>query len=208
MILLCSNGPAALSLMPEVLKKPPKEISLLYVPTAGKGARDQGFLERCTKAIVRSGYTFKEFDIEGKSERDIDAALDDHDAVYVEGGNTFYLLKAIRESGFKKAVHRFLDRGKLYVAPSAGAKVVCPTIETSTWKKRGEEKPRFGVTNLTAMNLVPFLVVCHYTSEKESETKAGIASTNLPVRILQDGQALLVRDGNVKFLGEGEEVRL
>lgn len=194
--------------MAKVLGKQPSEVSLLYVTTAGKVMDDHTYLEAHKKAMTECGYTFSDFDIDGKTENEIDAALHDYDAVYVEGGNTFFLLKAIRESGFNHAVKRFLDRGKLYVGSSAGAHVACPSIVMSTWKNPGDEKPRFGVNDLTAMNLVPFLVVCHYTAEKEPQTKAGIASTNLPVRILQDGQGLLVHGGKVEFLGEGEEVRL
>lgn len=208
MILLCSNGSFALTHIAKALGKLPSEISLLYVTTAGKVMDDHTYLEAHKKAMAERGYTFRDYDIDGKTESDIDAALHDRDAVYVEGGNTFYLLKAIRESGFDHAVKRFLDRGKLYAGSSAGAHVACPSIAMSTWKIPGDEKPRYGVDDLTGMSLVPFLVVCHYTAEKEPQTRAGIASTNLSVRILQDGQGLLVRDRNAVFLGEGEEIRL
>ena len=126
--------------------------------------------------------------------------LEDKDAVYVEGGNTFYLLKAVRESGFDQVIKKLIERGVAYVGSSAGSYIACPTIEMSTWKKPGEEKNNFGVTDLTAMNLVPFLLKAHCTPEKMEFLKEKIAKAQYPVKILSDGQAILVKDDKVELV--------
>ncbi len=122
------------------------------------------------------------------------------------GGNTFYLLKAIRESGFDEVIKDLVDKGVPYVGTSAGSYVACPTIERATWKHQ-DKYDRCGITDFTGMNLVPFLVTAHYVSEFEPKIRKGISETKYPTKILMDGQAILVQDNNYQFLG-GEETKL
>jgi dipeptidase E len=122
--------------------------------------------------------------------------------IFVEGGNTFYLLGAIRASGFDRVLKKLIERGVVYVGSSAGSNVACPTIEVSTWKKPGEEKENFGVTNLSAMNLVPFLLKVHYTPEMKGFLEQKIANAKYPVKLLSDGQAILVKGDEIELVGE------
>jgi dipeptidase E len=156
----------------------------------------------------KEGYDFEELDIEGKNENELRESFKDKNAIYVEGGNTFYLLKAVRESGFDKVIKDLIKKGVVYIGSSAGSYIMCPTIEMSTWKKPGEEKDRFGIIDLTALNQVPFLVKAHYNSEQKEFFKEKIASAKYPTRILKDGQAILVEGENYKLVGDGEEIKL
>jgi peptidase E len=76
----------------------------------------------------------------------------------------------------------------------------------STWKK--DQKERFGVTDFSAMSLVPFLVFAHYEDDMEDIIKEKSKEAKHPIRILRDGQAIMIEDDNTTFVGEGEEVRL
>ena len=67
--------------------------------------------------------------MDGKNEDELREILRGKELVYVEGGNTFYLMKAIRESGFEKVIKELLPKGLIYMSVSAGAYVACPTIE-------------------------------------------------------------------------------
>lgn len=209
MIFLGSNGASAVALLPQVLGKTGSDIRFLYVTTASKGARDLAYLTQHKEAMHAQGYAFTEYDIEGKTLNELRRKIAGFSVLYMEGGNTFYLLKAVQESGFAAIIREFLERGGTYVGTSAGAYICCPRIDMSTWKKPGEEHPRSGLTDLTGMNLVPFIVFAHYTPDKEPEVRAGITQCPYPVRILQDGQGLLVHDdGTVEFMGEGKEITL
>jgi dipeptidase E len=146
--------------------------------------------------------------IEGKNENELRELLKDKDAIHVEGGNTFYLLKAVRESGFDKVIKELIEKGMAYIGSSAGSYITCPTIEVSTWKKPGEEKDRFGVTDLTGMNLVPFLIKAHYDPEQNELLKEKISQSKYETKILRDGQAILVEGDSYKLVGEGEEIKL
>src|SRR4051812_20202065 len=53
------------------------------------------------------------------------------DAVFVGGGNTFRLLRALREFGLLEAIRERVTSGLPYLGASAGANVACPTIKTT-----------------------------------------------------------------------------
>jgi len=132
--------------------------------------------------------------------------LKDKNAVYVEGGNTFYLLKAVRESGFDKVIKEMIAKGVPYIGSSAGSYIACPTIDMAIWKPK--QKDRFGATDFTAMNLVPFLVVAHYEPELKEILKEKISQSKYDTKLLKDGQAILVEGGNYKLVGDNEEIKL
>ena len=202
-LLLASNGWYAIKVLPTIISKPIDQVRLAYIITASKAVDDLGYLKSHKEQMWGLGIKVIEIDIE---EPGYEQKLVNIDVVYVEGGNTFYLLKAIRETGFDKVLSDLIDQGVVYVGTSAGSYIMCPTIDMSTWKH--QIKPMFGLTDLTGLNYVPFLLTVHYTPEKEVYVREGMAETEYPVRILKDNQALLVKNDNIEFLGEGEEVIL
>jgi peptidase E len=76
----------------------------------------------------------------------------------------------------------------------------------ATWSTRGFNK--CGITDYSAMNLVPFLIKAHYTPDMLVELEEIKKDIKLPLRILNDKQALLIRDGEVQLLGGGDEIIL
>lgn len=184
------------------------KIKLAYITTAAKGTRNKEYVQRHKEMLEKAGCNFEELDIEGKNENSLRELLKDKNAIWVEGGNTFYLLKAIRESGFDIVVKELVEKGVYYIGSSAGSYVACPTIEMVTWKKPGEEKDNFEVTNFIAMNFVPFLIKAHYEPKKRDVMKEKISQTKYQTKVLKDGQAILVEGDNYKLVGEGEEIIL
>ena len=191
----------------EVLPKPPSQTRIAHVLTASKVSPDRAFVDRERKVLSDLGFQVEEVDIEGKSPEELTKILGGKDIVYVQGGNTFYLLKHVSESGFDTVVKGLIEGGVIYLGVSAGSYIACPTIEMTTWKSSDDDK--YGITDLSAMNLVPFLVCVHYNREKYREGLAeGIKASKYPVKILTDEQALLIRDGEVKLIGSSEEVKI
>jgi len=187
----------------------PKKITdckIAYIVTASKKVSDTGYIDRHRQKMDELNFSYDEIDIAGMNENELKKALDGHDIIMVEGGNTFYLLKAIRETGFAEILKELLNEGKVYIGTSAGAYVMCPTIEVSDWNPDG--KDRFGVTDFTALNYVPFVLKVHYKDEQEETVKKGIKTLKYPIHILKDGQGMFVEDGKYTFIGDGEEVKL
>jgi len=206
-ILLLSSG-KFLPNNPLVLGKPFKDFKMAMVINAskGKGVANTDYMERDKNFFREQGCNFFELDLDGKTENELREILKKTDVVYVEGGSSFYLLKSIRESGFDKVIKELLPQGLIYMGVSAGSFVACPTIEMATWKYQ-DKYDHYGITDLTAMNLVPFLLSAHYKPENQELLKEKISQASLPVKILNDEQAIILQGDNVKLIGKGEEIK-
>lgn len=207
-ILLTSAGikmPAIQKQVLSLLSKPPNELKLAHVITAAQVIDDTAFVDKDRTAMQECGFQVTDILLEHLTPDTAFSVLNGFDIIYVQGGNGFYLLKQAQACGFEQAVRKILeDNNKWYIGVSAGTYIACPTIEMHNWKS---EKDQFGLDNLAAMNLVPFLVVVHYNREKYREVLAEhIPTAAHPVRILTDDQAFLVKDGEVRLIGEGSEV--
>lgn len=179
---------------------------LVYITTASKGTSNRSYVQRHRRLLKQRGYRVVEADIEKISTPKLREIVFDADAMFVEGGNTFYLLRAFRRSGFARIVRAALNRGVLYSGSSAGAYVVCPSIVMATWKPK--QRARYGVKAFRALNLVPFLVSAHYEPSFKPYIEKGMARTHYPVRVLKDSQGILIEGKRVRFLGTSAEVQL
>lgn len=184
------------------------KIGRIITASKGEGEKTQLFIKKVKDTIIENGYSIEDIDIKDKSEEEIRNFFKDKNVIHVEGGNTYYLLKVIKESGFGEILKELLEDGKVYIGTSAGAYIMCPTIEVTGWKRDESDVNDYGVTDLTAFNYVPFVLKVHYEDKEEELVKEKIKTLKYPLHILRDGQAILVEDGNYKFVGDGEEVKL
>jgi len=182
------------------------EMKIGYIITASKVARDKTFLEKVKNSMRENHILFEEMDIEGKSKDEMLNFFKNKNVIHVEGGNTFYLLKAIRESGFAGVLEELLNIGKIYIGTSAGAYIMCPTIEVANWDETGRD--RFGLTDFSALNYVPFVLKVHYKDEAKNLIKEKIKTLKYPLRILRDGQGILFENDKYTFFGDSEEVNI
>ncbi|MFA6254300.1 MAG: Type 1 glutamine amidotransferase-like domain-containing protein [Candidatus Paceibacterota bacterium] len=187
---------------------PKDQMKIGYVTTASKGARKFGqrVQETIMPTIRENGYSIEEIDIKDKSKEELLSFFKDKNIIHIEGGNTFYLLKAIKETGFDEILKELLKEGKIYIGTSAGAYVMCPSIAVSDWDD--EAVDRFGLSDFTALNYVPFVLKVHYKDEVEELVKGKMKTLKYPLRILRNGQGILVENGVTTFVGEGEEVKI
>lgn len=190
----------------DYLPAEPKRLKMLRVITAGKGTPDMSYLGKGKKILENKGFDFQDIDIEGMDEQSIRLALVGKHVIFVPGGNAFYLLKAIRQSRFDWVVRDFIELGGIYIGASSGAYVACPTIDMHQWLKPGWNT--VGLKDLTAMNLVSFLVKCHVTLEMLPLLREKLKTSKYEIRLLTDGQFLVIRNKQVKFCGSGQELKL
>ena len=190
----------------DYLSKKISDCKIAYIITASKKVDDVSYIERHRQKMDELNFSYSEIDIAGKNEDELKKVLDGYDIIMVEGGNTFYLLKAVRESGFANVIKEFIENGVAYVGSSAGSYIACPSIVMATWSNRGFD--RCGITEYSAMNLVPFLIKAHYTPDMLETLKEKVNDLQYPMRVLNDDQAILVQDGEVQLLGGGDEIIL
>lgn len=81
-------------------------------------------------------------------------------AIIVGGGNTWKLLKMIRDNNLTDLIRQGVISGTPYIGWSAGANVVCPTIMTTN------DMPVVEPDSFKAFNLIPFQINPHFTDFK------------------------------------------
>lgn len=126
-------------------------------------------------------------------------------AIAVGGGNTWKLLKTIRDNNLIEAVREKVLGGTPYIGWSAGSNVACPTIRTTN------DMPVTEPDSFESFNLVPFQINPHYldanpeghageTREQRIEEFIEI-NPDLYVVGLREGTMLLVENGKMKLIG-------
>lgn len=186
----------------KLVDKPASQIKVIFIPTASRTKEELFYVGKSRRELKEVGIkkeNVKDLNLDHKVSFD---EVKDFDVIYVCGGNTFYLLSKVRESGFDNIVKKFLDKGGVYVGASAGSMITTPSIESSDWKDL--DRNDIGLTDLTGLDFVPFMLVVHYESAREEGIKEEAASSKYPVRILTDKQAILVKDTETKLIGPNE----
>jgi dipeptidase E len=185
-----------------ILPKPPEDIRVAHIITATKPEEDKSYAIEDERLMKEAGFNVEQIDIEGKNQAQLLHLLINFDIIYVQGGNTFYLLKCMRDSGFKKVMKKLFRIGIIYIGVSAGSVVVGKNIETAHWY--GDKN--IGIANLTGLKFVPFSIFVHYTPEFAEIIKKQSKGVKKKLKILQDGQAIFVLDRQTTFVGEGEVI--
>jgi len=167
--LLTSAGLSTLVIKNKFLNligKNPNDISLVFIATAPDLEENKNYVDKDKKIFSGMGVKIKELDLKNKTEELLKAELKDIDAVFVEGGNTFYLLYWVHKSGFDKVLKEFLDRGGVYVGASAGSILVSPSIETCGWKG-GDRAGVVKLDNLDGLKFVNFSIYPHFEEDQK-----------------------------------------
>src|SRR5262249_18818479 len=94
-------------------------------------------------------------------------AIERADAVFVGGGNTFRLLKALYERSLLDDLRGRVRRGPSYGGSSAGSIVTSPTIRTTN------DMPIVEPPSLTSLGFIPFQLNCHYLDLDPNSTHKG-----------------------------------
>ncbi|MBI5390925.1 Type 1 glutamine amidotransferase-like domain-containing protein [Candidatus Woesearchaeota archaeon] len=189
-----------ISLLPKKLS----EITVAFVTTAAYGeTKNPAWLEKDRQLLYGCGIQhIEDLDLKDKTPAALEMILSKKDVLFVNGGNTFYLLHWVRKSGFGRVLSHFLKRGGIYVGVSAGSYIACPTIEAATWKH--QDRNRVGMTDFTALHLVPFLITAHFEEKYRVIINQATQKTDHPIVALTDRQAIMVHGKEAHLIGTGK----
>ena len=192
-LLLTSVG---ISPLKDLSPVPLHNLDLVYIPTAADPYEDKWFIEADRKRFAEMGIRFRELDINGKTPEELLSALRPAHAVFIAGGNTFYLLEKAKESGFDKVIRKVWDNCVLWIGDSAGAVIGGPTIAPVSRFDDPSVAPH--LTSYEGFKLVDFVILPHYGKEKDMEKYQAImdefGTKNLKLLPLRDDQAVIVDD--------------
>ncbi|MEK9161043.1 MAG: Type 1 glutamine amidotransferase-like domain-containing protein [Patescibacteria group bacterium] len=168
------NGPIYLSSSTEriagVLGRDigPGTYRVALITTGAEVEKEKGWLLRDLTAIkALPGWDTFEYTISGKTPTEIAIDLKDVDILYVAGGNVLYLLQHMQQSGFIPFAQEHVRAGKMYIGQSAGAIVAAPDISAAYRSDMEAHSPN--LKGYAALNLVPFIVLPHWGSDKSRE---------------------------------------
>lgn len=85
------------------------------------------------------------------------------DVIYVCGGNTFTLLKLIKECGFDEDIKRYIQEGVIYIGRSAGTHLVTKNIKHILHF----DENHIGLKDFNALGLFDGIVFCHYSADRK-----------------------------------------
>ncbi|MER8003508.1 MULTISPECIES: dipeptidase PepE [unclassified Streptomyces] len=95
------------------------------------------------------------------------ALIRDAGAVFVGGGNSFRLLKALYAHDVVAAIRERAGAGALYMGSSAGTNMACPTLRTTN------DMPIVQPPSFEALGLVPFQINPHYLDARPDTAHMG-----------------------------------
>jgi len=187
----------------QLLTKEPNDTKVAFIPTAGDHEKNKKYIKLALNELKRIGFRdIQIIDLKTENKRSLLNKLSDCDVIYVNGGNSFYLLYHVRRSGFDKVVKKLINKGKIYVGVSAGSYIACPSIEAATWKH--QDRNRFGIKDLSALNLVSFLITAHFTENYRRIVEREAKKTKYPIIALNDKQAILIKNKEFTIVGKGK----
>ena len=179
----------------------PRPVTVLFIPYAAVTFSYDIYEEKVSERFREIGHRI----ISIHRFSDPLKAVKEAEAIATGGGNTWKLLKNIRENKLIGAVREKVDSGTPYIGWSAGSNVACPTIMTTN------DMPVVQPSSFRAFNLIPFQINPHYldanpeghAGETREQRIIEFIEMNHDVYVvgLREGTMLEVRKDNIRLIG-------
>ncbi|HVW43534.1 MAG TPA: dipeptidase PepE [Amycolatopsis sp.] len=178
---------------------------LVFVPFALSD--HDGYTARVTQALEPLSV-----EVVGAHEGDPIKLFNSAQAVFVGGGNTFRLLRALYARELLAPIRDRVAHGTVYIGASAGTNVACPTIRTTN------DMPIVQPPAFEASGLVPFQINPHYLDPVEGDVHMGetreerieqfLEENDAPVLAMREGTWLRRVDSSLTLGGDEVGARL
>jgi dipeptidase E len=149
------------------------------------------YVTMAQERFERMGYGLKSIHTAG----DWQQAVNDAEAVFIGGGNTFRLLKALYDTDVLPIIRQRVGEGTPYIGSSAGSNVAGPTIKTT------KDMPIVQPPSFDALGLVPFQISPHFLDPDPNSKHMGETQEERILQFLEEN------DTPVAGLREGAMVR-
>jgi len=113
-------------------------------------------------------------------------AIELTDAIFIGGGNTFRLLKALEDLDLLDPIRRKVKGGAPYIGSSAGSNVAGPTIKTT------KDMPIVQPRSFDSLGLVPFQISPHFQDPDPDSRHMGETQEERIVQFLEENETPVV----------------
>jgi dipeptidase E len=158
---------------------------ILFFPFAL--ADHAGYAAKATARFAEMGYDVSS----AHAASDPLKAIAETDAIFIGGGNTFRLLKALQDRDFIEPIRRRVRDGAPYIGSSAGSNVAGPTIKTT------KDMPIVQPLSFDSLGLVPFQISPHFQDPDPNSTHMGETQEERIIQFLEENETpvLGMREG-------------
>ncbi len=147
------------SLLPEFLGENCAGKKVAFIPTASNVEKFKSYVKVDKNALQKLGLQIIELDVSIESVATARDKLKKCDYIYIEGGNTYYLLQELKRSGCDKLIVKQIESGKPFIGVSAGSMVMSPSIEYAQIMDDPSFAPK--LSDYSALGLVNFYPLPH-----------------------------------------------
>lgn len=167
-----------------------------FIPTASEVESDRSYMLQNKTALQEMGFEIVNIEISTENKADIVEKLNNIVALYVAGGNCFYLLQQIKQKDILNELTNFANE-KIYIGASAGSCIACPSIEYVYNLDDRSAAPL--LTDYDSLNLINAHILPHYNNSKEYNAlvdKTIYENPDLKFIVLSDNQCVVVNSNN------------
>ena len=145
----------------ELLNKDISKVKILFITIAVDGEKDtdRTWLEEEYATILDLG--IEEKNITKFHYEDIE--FSSYDIIYTIGGNTFYLLKELREKKLDEKIIQAINNGVIYIGSSAGSIILGKTIETAL----PYDENWVNLEDFDGLNIVDGIIIPHANRKQD-----------------------------------------
>lgn len=141
-------------------------LKTVFITTPVEGDSDQTdltWVEEDRSALNKNHFQTFDYSITGKTLSQIQSHLAGIEALYISGGNEFYLKEKSNESGFEQFVQTFVKSGGLYIGTSCGS--IIAGRDMSPTKQLSDLEVLSTAIDTKGFGLVDFTILPHWGSE-------------------------------------------
>lgn len=138
-----------------------------FITTAGNPYPETPWITKDRGALERLGYIIEDIDIFDMHAGEVAKSFEEKEIIFVAGGNTSYLAKAAKGSGFASAVTAALNQRALFIGSSAGSILAGPSVEPFLKEDNEEIHVNITIEETQCLNLVPYVILPHYPGYAE-----------------------------------------
>ena len=171
--------------------------NILYIPWAWPNDD----FKSCENWFQNCMAKHKKVNVNTLTEIKMPKEIEDYDAIYIGGGNTFKLLKRIKETKMDKKLIELYKKGKKIYGGSAGALIWGRDIKTASLCADKDEN-LVNLKDTSGLNIIPnHDIQAHFELSQIGEHQQYILKTGRPIIAIPEDSALRISKKGLCVIG-------